>query len=348
MAERVGIGIIGFGGWPRTAYTPVLRDLEGAEVVAVSARTDQTIATAREALSADVVGYRNYHDLLEDERVDAVMVATPDALHREVASWALQAVKHVFVEPPFGETLDQAVALLDEADEYVGAGPPRRVFQGDLELGYIPALQRIRAMLSGGLLGDPLSVSVRLWCDWGLAGQAGSREASRVGVFVWVGPWYIHVLDVLLGRLPRRVSVAGGRAANGPLMDHGWASFEYGDEKTGRVIGRYEFNLLAPADQDISLEVVGTRGEARADLCSGEVRTRTTDAPAWQVEQIPPAQPIAAFAGMRECIGGFVRAITHGEPVLADVAACRRVHEVCFAAQRAADDGIAVELRGGE
>jgi myo-inositol 2-dehydrogenase/D-chiro-inositol 1-dehydrogenase len=322
----------------------VLRDLAQVEVVAVAARSDETLVRARQAFRDDLAVYHNYHDLLADERVHAVLIATPSALQAEVSLWALRAGKHVFVEPPFGETPDQACQLLDEAEEIIQGQQEGRVFQGDLELGYIPALHRLRQMLGDGLLGEPLSVSVRLWCDWGTGGKAGAREGARIGLFVWVGPWYLHVLDLLTGLSPRRVSAVGVRAMNGPLMDYGWASMEYDDG----LVGRFDFNLVAVEGQDIRVEAVGTRGEARMDLITGELRWRTADATEWQSERVPPAEPIVAFAGMRECLTGFVRAVTDGEPVLADLAACRRVHQLAYAAQQAAEEGIAVDLPADE
>ncbi|MBN1347151.1 MAG: Gfo/Idh/MocA family oxidoreductase [Phycisphaerae bacterium] len=340
MTGKIGIGLIGFGNWPRQAYVPVLRDMDQVEVVAVAARSDQTIAAARKAFAKDLRGYRNYHDLLADEHVDAVFIATPNALHAEVAGWALRAGKHVLLEGPFAEHPDPVSELLDEVDKIRLELKTGQIFQGDFELGYVPVLHRVRRMMDDGTLGKPLSVTVRLWCGWGLAGKAQCPEATRVGFFVWTGPWYVQVLDVLIGRLPRSVSTTGVRAINGPLMDHGWMSLDYGEN----LVGRFEFSLLAAEGQAIDLEVVATTGEARADLSSGELKWRTTQRPGWQSECIPPAEPIAAFAGMRECLTGFVRSITDGDAILANRTACRRIHQICFAAQQAADQGAAVTL----
>jgi len=346
VGKKVGIGIVGFGNWPRTAYVPVLRDLDGAEVVAVAARSERTLSAARETFGGDLSVYRNYRELLSDPRVDAVIVATPNALHEEVATAALRAGKHVFVEPPFGDSADQAFRLLDQADEIRQTAQPPLVFQGDLELGYIPALHRVRELMNDGTLGRPVSVSVKLWCDWGFGGKSASDESARIGLFVWLGPWYLHVLDVLIGHLPERAQADGVRAMNGDLIDCGWASLAYEDSDGDELIGRFEFNLLAVEGQDIFVEVVGTRGESQADLTSGEVRWRTVDTSGWRTDRIAPAEPIVAFAGMRECLAGFVRAAAVGGSVLADLAACRRTHQVAFAAQRAADERVIVELSG--
>jgi predicted dehydrogenase len=327
--DRLGLGIIGFGRWPRAAYAPILREMADIEVIGVAARTDATLAVARELISLDVQLFHNYHDLLANPRVGAVIIATPNNLHAEVASWALKAGKHVLLEAPFGESAEQVFPLLDQAEQ---AG---RVFQGDLELGYLPVMYRLRDLIAGGALGELLSVSVTLWCNWGFGGGNWPEESTRQGFFVWTGAWYVHVLDTLIGRLPERVSAIGVRAMNGPLMDHGWASLDYGRN----LIGRFEFNIVAIEGQDIQVRIAGTRGEASADLTSGEYRWRSIEAKAWQLKVAPPAQPAPGFVGMRECLAGFVRAIRHGEPVLANANACRRVHQIIFALQQAADEG---------
>ena len=340
MPDRIGLGLVGFGGWPREAYVPVLQTSDQATVVAVAARSGQTMVAAREVFTADVAGYTDYHDLLADPRVDAVLVATPNALHTDVAISALRAGKHVFVEGPLGESPEQVAGLLDEVDSLRRAGHPHPVFQGDFELGYIPVLHRVRQMLAEGTLGKALSITVRLWCGWGLEGKAESAESTRIGFFVWTGLWYLQIIDVLIEELPQCVWATGVRALNGTLMDHGWACLDYGEN----LIGRFDYNLLAPAGQAMELNVVTTGGEICADLNTGDLRWRTAGQPEWQSETVPCAEPVAAFPGVRECLSGFLGAISHGEPVLADAAACRRLHEICFAAQRAADEGGVVNL----
>lgn len=340
MAAHVGIGIIGFGDWPREAYVPALQALaDDVNVVAISARSEQTLTAAHEALGGDLARYHNYHDLLADDRVQAVMVAVPNALHHEVASWALRAGKHVLLEAPFGEYPEQAFALLDEADEIL-VDKPGLILQADLELGYAPAVQRFKDLIDDGAIGRPRSIVVRLWCDWGLRGGAETIDSKRCGFYVWTGPWYIHLLDLLTQRLPQEADTAGVCVMNGPVMDRGWTTLIY----DGGLIGRFEYNLISPTGQAINVEVVGERGEAHLDLITGSIRWRAIDDADWWSEQVPAAEPVAAFPGMRECVASFVRAVRDGGPVLADRTACRRIHQVCFAAQQSADEGRAVEV----
>ncbi len=346
MSDKLGIGIVGFGRWPREAYIPAIQALDEVEVIAVAARSDATIQAARDAFSADVRGYRNYHDLLNEPRVEAVLVAAPNAVHAEVATWALKAGKHVFLEPPFAESPDQASAFFEEAGTLLETGTGRPVFQGNLELGYAPVVRRLRRLMADRMLGDLVSVHVRLWCDWGRGGSFQTDEAERIGVFVHLAPWYFQLLDVLLPQPARRVSTAIVRAMNGPVVDHGTATVEYESERG--LLGRWDFHLFAVEGQETTVHAVGTEGEAWVDVGEGTLRWRTTATDGWQVERVPPLEPVAAFAGMRESVQGFVRAIRHEEGVPADLASCRRIHQLCYAAQQSADNGTPVELTSSE
>jgi len=58
----------------------------------------------------------DFHDLVNNHSVDAVIVATPVRTHFEIAMAALKAGKHVLVEKPIASTADQAQQLIDEAE----------------------------------------------------------------------------------------------------------------------------------------------------------------------------------------------------------------------------------------
>src|SRR6266481_4065379 len=107
----VSVGIIGFGrigaehaGW--------LAQAEGIQAVAVA---DATEARRAIASSHGLKAFGTGEELLADTSIDAVLVATPTAMHFEHAMAALAAGKHVMVEKPM--TLDLATSrqLLEEA-----------------------------------------------------------------------------------------------------------------------------------------------------------------------------------------------------------------------------------------
>ncbi len=318
--DTLRIGLIGLGNWPREAYLPVLREIRQVEVVAVAARSGETREFARDEFGQSLATYADYHDLLTDESVEAVMLALPNELHSEATIAAAQSGKHLFFEPPVGlsrQEVQAAIAALAKTDAVV---------QADLELRYLPVVDRALALIGDGAIGEPLMVKVRLRCDWGYGERAWvEEEVGEQGFFPWLGCWYLDVLDVFLQKC-ETAYVVGGYDRNGHIMDHGWATLTY----PGQRMGQLELSLLLPEGQEYGLIIAGERGEIRADLWSGELGWLEEDK-RWQEVQAPCSQPIHGFAGMRESIEGFVAAIREGRPVRADLAVIRRVHGAMLA-----------------
>jgi predicted dehydrogenase len=94
----------------------------------------------------------NLDDLLADDTLDAVVIATPVPTHYALAKQALEAGKHVFVEKPpamRAVEMDELVRLADDAE--------RVLMPGHLLL-YHPAVVKLKELIDGGELGDVLCV----------------------------------------------------------------------------------------------------------------------------------------------------------------------------------------------
>jgi predicted dehydrogenase len=163
-----------------------------------------------------------------------------------------------------------------------------------------------------------------LWCDWGAKGQC-AHEGQHEGFFLWLGCWYLDVLDVVFGEAPTSAHVAGGLARNGHLFDHGWATLTY----PSGAVGQFEVNLLAPADRDIRLRVAGDSGEIDVDVYAGRGRWRGADG-VWHLIEAPASEPTCGFPGMRESILDFLAAIRDGRPARAGIDVIRRVHAAAW------------------
>ncbi len=93
-----------------------------------------------------------FDDLLEDDSVEAVVVATPVPTHAELAGRALAAGKHVFVEKPMSLTASEAEDLVELAE-----ANHRVLMPGHLLL-YHPGVQKLKEIVDSGELGDVLYV----------------------------------------------------------------------------------------------------------------------------------------------------------------------------------------------
>jgi predicted dehydrogenase len=112
MADRIGIGIVGAGSIARARHVPGFKAIHGVELVGVVNRSPGSTEKARTEL--DFGGsYANWHELVADPAVDAVVVATWPYLHAPVTLAALDAGKHVLTQARMAANADEARDMLD-------------------------------------------------------------------------------------------------------------------------------------------------------------------------------------------------------------------------------------------
>src|SRR5581483_3959089 len=145
---RPTIGVVGLNYWgpnlvrnfDELGELRVLCDLDAERLDRLAARYPHARATA------------SYDELLADDGLDAVVVATPVPTHYELAKQALEAGKHVFVEKPPA----MRAAEMDELVRLAAAGD-RVLMPGHLLL-YHPGVQKLKELVGAGELGEVLCV----------------------------------------------------------------------------------------------------------------------------------------------------------------------------------------------
>lgn len=142
----VGVGVIGYGYWGPNLVRN-FSEVPGCRVVCVSDLRPERQALVR-ARYPGIRATSDPRDLINDPRVDVVVVATPVCTHFDLALQALRAGKDVFVEKPFTTSSDQARQLLDEAAR------GRRIIGVDHTFLYTPAVRKIGELVSSGSLGE--------------------------------------------------------------------------------------------------------------------------------------------------------------------------------------------------
>jgi predicted dehydrogenase len=113
---------------------------------------------SREALAAEfnVPFYQNVDEMLDRERPDGAIIATPNRLHLVAAEACARHSVHMLVEKPIADTLEDAhriVNLAEEAGVQLLVGHHRR---------HNPLIQQARSIVQGGSLGKVVGVSA-LW-----------------------------------------------------------------------------------------------------------------------------------------------------------------------------------------
>ncbi len=117
-AEPLRIAVLGVRGRGRD-HIASCRANPDAEVVAICDPDEDVIGPAARAVP-DAKYVKDFRAVLEDPKVDAVTIATPNHWHALAAVWALQAGKHVYVEKPISWALREGALVAAAARKYGG------------------------------------------------------------------------------------------------------------------------------------------------------------------------------------------------------------------------------------
>ena len=147
MSAPLGVAVAGAGAIVRLTHLPALRDIHAVEPVAVF---DIDAARAQEVAAGAGTDARPYTDLeamLDDPRVDAVIIALPNDIHAEVAIAAAERGKHIFCEKPLAMNPGEGRAMVAAARK---AGV---VLQVGFNQRYWPQVQMARRLIDEGVVG---------------------------------------------------------------------------------------------------------------------------------------------------------------------------------------------------
>ncbi|MGO9308430.1 MAG: Gfo/Idh/MocA family oxidoreductase [Spirochaetia bacterium] len=145
--NRLGICVIGAGRAGMIHARNFARGSARARLVALADPHGPTRQQAQRELEVDTA-YADYRDALADSRVDAVVVVTPTALHKDIALDAAGAGKHVLCEKPMAMDVR-------ECDEMIGACDAAKV---KLQIGFMrrydDSFRAARERVEAGEIGD--------------------------------------------------------------------------------------------------------------------------------------------------------------------------------------------------
>jgi predicted dehydrogenase len=201
IMQKVRIGVIGLGVISQAVHLPILSKFENAEIVAVS---DVDAAKAKLVAEKYKVKkfFKDYRELLALPDLDAVIIATPTNMHRDIALDAIAAKKHVLVEKPLSRTAKEAKEILDaleKTDVKLMVGMNQR---------FRPDAMVMKSFLEGGEIGDIFFIKAGWLKKNPVDVQWKSRKTvSGGGVFLDLG---IMVLDLglWLMNFPKATSVS--------------------------------------------------------------------------------------------------------------------------------------------
>ena len=254
--KSLRLGIIGFGGAARKIHIPGLQLCPDVEVAAVC-DTDPKTAEAVGAIPV----IADYHALLSREDIHAIVNATPNNLHHEIALEALANQKHILCEKPLALNAASAQEMLEAAQA------ANVVHMTAFTYRYTPALQYMHHLVSFGQLGAIRTVRAAylMALSSHLLGWRSTKAQAGSGVLADIGSHLIHMVEFVAGPISA-LSASDCRFRDDPSSDvEDWIAFLADLENGAR--GTFEISRVcggrgAGITEEIFIELYGTRGSA--------------------------------------------------------------------------------------
>jgi predicted dehydrogenase len=230
--------VVGLGYWGPN----LVRNLVESREATVACVCDKR-AEALDAIECRYPGIpqtKRLNDVLEDDSIDAVAVATPVSTHYVIAAAAVEAGKHVFVEKPLATSAREALDLLERAKRRGLVLMPGNTFL------YSPPVTKVMELIGNGELGDIYFISTSR-VNLGL-------HQPDVSVAWDLGPHDFSILRYWLGEMPIELAAMSRGCIIPRTPDVAFISLRF---RCG-TIAHVELSWLAPSKLRRT-EIVGSR-----------------------------------------------------------------------------------------
>ena len=152
----INVGIIGAGRIGQVHAKSILSGVPQAHILAI-ADPYMKPAVAEWAKASGIENvYTDYKKILEDERIDAVLICASTNLHAQLSLEAIAAGKHIFCEKP----IDQSVAKIEEVKAALAASPKKLIYQVGFNRRYDHNYRAMRDAVAAGKIGEVQYVRV--------------------------------------------------------------------------------------------------------------------------------------------------------------------------------------------
>jgi predicted dehydrogenase len=351
-SDRIRVGAIGVRGMGSSNMGSML-DIDGVECAALcdvdGNVLGERVKSFEELTDSKPDAYADYRKLLEDDEIDAVIIATPDHWHCKIMVDACEAGKDVYVEKPMANSIEE-VRIMQQAARAYG-----RVVQVGQWQRSGKHWQDAMEYLWSGELGQVRTARAWAYMDWDAPVHVpDSKPPKGVDYDMWLGPapkrpfnrnrfhfnfrwywdyagglmtdWGVHIIDIVLWGMqataPNSIAASGGKLA-------------YPDdaqETPDTLTALYEFDdflmvweqatmiELGPFQRAHGVAFVGNNGTLVVDRQGWEIfpeeKLENRRPVAWRMETRPPVAAAAGQRGLDQHTANFVDCMkTRRQPV---------------------------------
>ena len=244
------MAVIGVGSMGRN-HARVLMDIPDVQMVGIA---DKNVINAH--IVADkykVPVYEDHNQLFNECSPDAVIIAVPTTLHREIAIDAIKKGIHVLIEKPIAATIEDAEEIIQTADQYhviVAVGHIER---------FNPAVIELKRRIDAGELGQIFMIHARRLSPY-------PRRISDVGVAKDLATHELDMMRYLTGEEVVHLSAEISKVMQSPNEDivFGLLRFQNG------ILGILDVNWVTPTTVR-ELTITGEKGMFVVNYLSQEL-----------------------------------------------------------------------------
>jgi predicted dehydrogenase len=215
MSKKVRIGVVGTSWWTDSMYMPALTKHPHADVRAVVGRNlDHTREFAEQWRVPNA--YASLEDLLLNETVDAVIIASPNKHHYATAMTAIEHGLHILCEKPLAMSYTEAIHMTEAAER---AGLKTMV---SFTYRFMPTARYLKELIQQGYIGKPYHLNMRYYADYARDAQYMWRfdlAESGSGVVGDLGTHWLYLADWFYGEVKAVSAMLGYHVSREPRPD---------------------------------------------------------------------------------------------------------------------------------
>jgi len=294
VSGQVGIGMIGAGNFATGTLIPALKRLSQMRLRAICSAGGLSAKSAARRHGFEYCA-SDYGELLADDRIDAVVIATRHDTHARFAAQAMRAGKHVFVEKPLAlthEQLDEVITAQAKTGMIVMPGFNRR---------FSPLAVAVHDFFADR--SSPIEVICRVNAGE-IKADSWYQDAEEGGWrIVSEGCHFIDLIQFICGCPPVRVfaEMVGGTVA-GAQHDNCVATLKMEDGSLGTLI------YVANGDPHFEKERIEVFGQGKTAVIDNWHGARL-----WSNGRARKVRPAGTGKGHTQELRAFVRAVTGGQ-----------------------------------
>ena len=236
------VGVIGVGAMGQH-HVRIYNEMANVDLVGIS---DVSEIRVKELSSQYGVPGFNDHTALLKQDLDAVSIAVPTTLHKQIGLDAIACGTNILMEKPVSDTIENAKDLVNAASD---AGV--KLMVGHIER-FNPAVMKLKHIVDSGLLGKIVSISTKR------VGPYNPRIRD-VGVILDIGVHDIDIISYLYGKQVNEIYAIAGSNFHS-FEDYAAILLRFDHDFSGMV----ETNWLTP-HKIRKLTAIGTKGVAYLD-----------------------------------------------------------------------------------